>query len=74
MLSKKKFAQTQLIAFTANLQTCLIEMEACSGTHFLEGTLREQGHDVKLIPAQFVKSFVKSTKNAFLDTKAMRRR
>jgi hypothetical protein len=59
------------ILFTANLQTCLIGMEACSGAHFLGRTLREQGHDVKLIPAQFVKPFVKSNKNGFLDAEAI---
>src|ERR1700751_1421630 len=71
VLLKKKFTQRQLIAFTANLQTCLIGMEACSGAHFLGRTLREQGHDVKLIPAQFVKPFVKSNKNDFLDAEAI---
>jgi transposase len=48
------------------MQTSLIGMEACSGAHFLGRTLREQGHDVKLIPAQFVKPFVKSNKNDFI--------
>src|ERR1700744_1334204 len=71
VLLKKKFTQRQLIAFTANLQTCLIGMEACSGAHFLGRTLRQQGHDVKLIPAQFVKPFVKSNKNDFVDAEAI---
>jgi transposase len=71
VLFKKKFTQKQLIAFTANLQTSLIGMEACSGAHFLGRALREQGHDVKLIPAQFVKPFVKSNKNDFLDAEAI---
>jgi len=71
VLLKKKFTQKQLIAFTANMQTCLIGMEACSGSHFLGRTLREQGHDVKLIPAQFVKPFVKSNKNDFIDAEAI---
>jgi transposase len=35
VLLKKKFTQKQLIAFTANMQTSLIGMEACSGAHFL---------------------------------------
>ena len=71
VLLKKKFSQRQLIAFTANMQTSLIGMEACSGSHFLGRTLREQGHDVKLIPAQFVKPFVKSNKNDFIDAEAI---
>jgi len=61
----------QLITFTANLQTLLIGMEACSGAHFLGRTLREQGHDVRLIQPQFVKPFVKSNKNDFLDAEAI---
>ena len=52
VLLKKKFTQKQLITFTANMQTSLIGMEACGGAHFLGRALREQGHDVKLIPAQ----------------------
>jgi transposase len=71
VLLKKKFTQRQLITFTANLQTSLIGMEACGGAHFLGRTLRAQGHDVKLIPAQFVKPFVKSNKNDFLDAEAI---
>jgi len=71
VLLKKKFTQKQLITFTANLQSCLIGMESCSGSHFLGRALREQGHEVKLIPAQFVKPFVKSHKNDFVDAEAI---
>ena len=52
---KKKFTQRQLLAFTANMQTSLIGLEACSGAHFLGQALRQQGHDVRLIAALFVK-------------------
>ena len=65
MLLKKKFTRKQLIDFTANLETSLIGMEACSGAHFLGRALRAQVHDVRLIPAQVVKPFVKSNKNDF---------
>ena len=71
VLIRRKFTQRQLITFTANLQTSLIGMEACGGAHFLGRMLRAQGHDVKLIPAQFVKPFVKSNKNDFLDAEAI---
>ena len=71
VLLKRKFTRRQLITFTANLQTSLIGMEACGGAHFLGRALRAQGHDVKLIPAQFVKPFVKSNKNDFLDAEAI---
>src|SRR6202453_5421181 len=71
VLVRKKFTQRQLIVFTANMSTSLIGLEACSGAHFLGRALREQGHDVKLIPAQFVKPFVKSNKNDFVDAEAI---
>src|SRR6266403_2694900 len=71
VLLRKKFTQKQLITFTANMQISLIGMEACSGAHFLARALREQGHDVKLIPAQFVKPCVKSNKNDFIDAEAI---
>jgi len=71
VLLRKKFTQKQLITFTANMQISLIGMEECSGAHFLGRALREQGHDVKLIPAQFVKPYVKSNKNDFLDAEAI---
>lgn len=71
VLVKKKFSQKQLMAFTANMQSSLIGLEACSGAHFLGRALKQQGHDVRLIPAQFVKPFVKSNKNDFVDAEAI---
>src|SRR5690242_21489971 len=68
---RKKFSRKQLLAFTANLPASLIGIEACSGAHFIGAALREQGHDVRLIPAQFVKPFLKSNKNDFLDAEAI---
>jgi len=68
---KKKLSRKQLLTFTANLQPSLIGLEACSGSHFLGRALSQQGHDVRLIPAQFVKPFVKSNKNDYLDAEAL---
>ena len=68
---RKKFSRPQLLAYTANFKASLIGMEACSGAHFLGAALRQQGHDARLIPAQFVKPFVKSNKNDFLDAEAI---
>ena len=71
VLVRKKFTRKQLLAYTANMQTSLIGLEACSGAHFLGRALRKQGHDVRLIAAQFVKPFVKSNKNDFIDAEAI---
>src|ERR1700756_2457683 len=71
VLVRKKFTRQQLLTYTANLPTSLIGLEACSGAHFLGRALRKQGHDVRLIAAQFVKPFVKSNKNDFVDAEAI---
>ena len=59
------------MAYTAKLQPALVGIEACSGAHFIGARLRDQGHDVRLIPAQFGKPFVKSNKNDFIDAEAI---
>jgi transposase len=71
VLIRKKFSRPQLLAYTANLPSSLIGLEACAGAHFLGGALREQGHQVRLIPAQFVKPYRKSNKSDFIDGEAI---
>jgi len=68
---RKKFSRAQLLAYTASLPSSLIGLEACAGAHFLGAALREQGHQVRLIPAQFVKPYRKSNKNDFIDAEAI---
>jgi len=68
---RKKCSRLQLLRFTSNLRECLIGMEACGGSHFLGRALREQGHDVRLIPAQYVKPYVKTNKNDYIDAEAI---
>ena len=46
-------------------------MEAGVGSHFLERALRDQGHEVRLIPAPFVRPFLKSNKNDYCDAEAI---
>jgi transposase len=59
---RKRCLRSQLPAYTANLRVQRIGMEACSGSHFLGRALRDQGHDVRLMPAQYVKPYVKTNK------------
>ena len=68
---RKKFSRKQLLHFTANLQVKLIGMEACGGAHFLGRALREQGHEVRLMPAQYVKPYVKTNKSDYIDAEAI---
>jgi transposase len=71
ILLRKKLSRSQLLAYTAKLSPTLIGMEAGVGSHFLGRALREQGHEVRLIPAQFVRPFVKSNKNDYRDAEAI---
>ena len=71
ILLRRKFSRSQLLAYTANLPASLSGLEAGAGAHFMGAALREQGHQVRLIPAQFVKPYRKSNKNDFLDAEAI---
>src|SRR6201987_3118202 len=68
---RKRFSRSQLLRFTANVRVGLIGMEACGGAHFLGRALREQGHEVRLIPAQYVKPYVKTNKSDYIDAEAI---
>lgn len=68
---RKKCSRNQILRFTANLHVSLIGMEACGGAHFLARALREQGHDARLMPAKYVKPYVKTNKNDYIDAEAI---
>src|SRR6202162_2656877 len=67
----KKLSRKQLLHCTANLQVELIGMEAWGGSHFLGRALKEQGHEVRLMPAQYVKPYVKTNKSDYIDAEAI---
>src|SRR5262245_55498606 len=67
----KRCSRSQLLTYTANLHVQRIGMEACSRSHFLARALREQGHDVRLLPAQYVKPYVKTNENDYIDAEAI---
>lgn len=46
-------------------------MEACGGSHYWARELTKLGHDVKLIPPQYVKPYVKTNKTDAADAKAI---
>jgi transposase len=68
---KKRFSRQQLLKFLVNVPPCLIAMEASCGCHYLGRQLAAFGHEVRLIPAQFVKPYVKSQKNDYRDAEAI---
>ena len=68
---RKRCSRTQVLTYTANVGVKVIGMEACSGSHFLGRALREQGHEVRLMPAQYVKPYVKTNKSDYIDAEAI---
>lgn len=55
----------------ANRAPCLIGMEACGGSQHWARKLVAMGHEVKLMPAKFVKAFVMGNKNDAADARAI---
>jgi len=68
---RQKFNRVQLVQFIAQHPVCLIGMETCCGSQYFARKFTALGHTVKLLPAQFVKPFVKSQKNDFNDALAI---
>src|SRR5262245_20135072 len=68
---QQKVTRHQLGRRLSNIPRCLIGMETCSGTHFIARRLTALGHDVRLIPAQYVKPFLKGHKNDYRDVEAI---
>jgi transposase len=71
VIVRKKFSREKLLHFTANLRVERIGMEACPGAHFLGRALHAQGHDVRIMPAQYVKPYVMTNKNDYIDAEAI---
>src|SRR5271166_1077372 len=67
---KAKLSRSQLENRLANLPPCLIGMEACAGSHHVSRKLIALGHDARLMPAKYVKPFLKGHKNDYRDAEA----
>jgi transposase len=68
---KKQLKRAQVLPFFADLEPCLVGMEACGGAHYWARKLAELGHTVKLVAPQFVKPYVKSNKHDAADAEAI---
>ena len=68
---RKKLRRAQLLPFFAGLPPCLVGLEACASAHYWVRELQALGHDVRLIPPQYVKPFVKTNKNDAADAEAI---
>ena len=68
---RTKVSRSQLERRLANVPRCLVGLEAGCGSHHIARQIRALGHDVRLIPAQYVKPFLKGHKNDYRDAEAI---
>ena len=68
---RKKLRRRQVLVFFAGLSPCLVGLEACASAHYWARELQALGHEVRLIPPQYVKPFVKTNKNDASDAEAI---
>jgi transposase len=66
-----KVSRSQLERRLVNVPCCLVGLEAGCGAHHIARQVRALGHDVRLIPAQYVKPFLKGHKNDYRDAEAI---
>jgi transposase len=68
---RKKFNRTQLAEFAGTTARCVVAMESCPGSQHWGRRFAAHGHEVRIIPAQFVKPYLKGNKNDFNDAEAI---
>ena len=61
--SNVEVRRARLLAYLATFEPTIIAMESCSSAHFWARRLQTLGHEVRLIPAQHVKPFVRGGKS-----------
>jgi transposase len=67
----KKLRRSQVLPLFAKLPPCLVGMEACATSHHWARELKALGHNVRLMPAGYVKAYVKRNKNDAADAAAI---
>src|SRR5262249_29155162 len=68
---RKQLRRGQVLAFFGRLPSCLVGLEACATAHYWARELGALGHKVRLMPAQYVKAYVKRNKNDAADAAAI---
>ena len=67
----RQLRRSQMLPFFRKQPPCLVGMEACATAHHWARQLMEFGHEVKLMPPNYVKPYVKRNKNDAADAAAI---
>jgi transposase len=68
---RKRLRRGQVLAFFGQLPRCLVGLEACATAHYWARELGALGHEARLMPAQYVKAYIKRNKNDAADAEAI---
>lgn len=68
---RRQLRRSEVLPFFETLPSCLIGMEACGSAHHWGRKLSEFGHEVRLIPARYVKPYIKRSKSDAIDAAAI---
>ena len=68
---RQRLSRAKLLAFFARLPRCLVGMETCASANYWARELIALGHEVRLMPPQYVKPYVKRSKNDASDAEAI---
>jgi transposase len=68
---RKKIKRLALADTFRGLPPCVVGLEACLSAHFVSRTLRALGHEPRIIPAIYVRPFIKGQKNDYNDAEAI---
>ena len=71
VIQRTKFRRETLLQFFERAVPTIVGMEACPGSQWLARKLQKLGHDVRIVPAKFVKPYIKSNKNDLIDAEAI---
>lgn len=70
-VSRKMLRRNQVLPYFIQKEACLVGMEGCASAHYWAREIQKLGHQVKLIPPQYVKPFVRGNKNDYNDALAI---
>jgi len=68
---RRQLRRRQVIPFFRKLPPCLIGLEACATSHHWTRALQALGHEARIMPANYVKPYVKRNKNDAADAEAI---
>ncbi len=68
---RRQLRRRQVLPFFGRLAPCLVGIEACATSHHWAREIVRLGHEVKLMPARYVKPYVKRNKNDAADAEAI---